>query len=140
MTFPSPVTRDTAVRHVHVEDGIYERGSFFEPLEPSDTAYFMCVKPRCPLTRPARHYPAPAEAGPFSLSAVSSVLTPPGIRGALPSLATLQAGAERTWCTARALADQPPSSHRMNFGACGWGRHFARGRFIRSARPSRTKR
>ncbi|MEY9548414.1 hypothetical protein ABIF67_002479 [Bradyrhizobium japonicum] len=26
MTFPSPVTRDTAVRYVHVEGGIYERG------------------------------------------------------------------------------------------------------------------
>jgi hypothetical protein len=26
MTFPSPVTRDTAVRYVHVEGGVYERG------------------------------------------------------------------------------------------------------------------
>jgi hypothetical protein len=26
MTFPSPVTRDSAVRYVHVEGGIYERG------------------------------------------------------------------------------------------------------------------
>lgn len=26
MTFPSPLTRDTAVRYVHVEGGIYERG------------------------------------------------------------------------------------------------------------------
>ena len=26
MTFPSPVTRDTAVRYIHVEGGIYERG------------------------------------------------------------------------------------------------------------------
>lgn len=26
MTFPSPVTRDTAVRYIHVADGVYERG------------------------------------------------------------------------------------------------------------------
>lgn len=26
MTFPSPVTRDTSVRYIHVEDGVYERG------------------------------------------------------------------------------------------------------------------
>jgi very-short-patch-repair endonuclease len=26
MTFPSPVTRDTAVRYIHVPDGVYERG------------------------------------------------------------------------------------------------------------------
>ena len=36
VTFPSPVTRDTAVRYVHVPGGVYKRGD--RPREPRGSA------------------------------------------------------------------------------------------------------